>query len=375
MRSPSHLLSLLSLTLSLLPLVVSIPAVELRTHPATGAYSISVNAHPWLSSGAHFFRSNGRVLSLDDGSLNFTSHSAHIAGTDAVGSYDLTRWTVSSTLDSAPLQVELSIKAYSDLTTQPDSVGPPPPPADTIRALVFTQRYLTATTGTNTSRQGIISAYPAFTLPTTPKPQLGYYQWAAQFMWTNRMAGVFNASAPIYGGVENGPFVVFDFTATTTALFTPFDAFMDSSMAMSNGSDGTGAAQVSYGGLGGLRSVPAGWSMSTIVYFDDVGVTESVMRYGDVMRRVYGKDRATSANDLVNSWLGYNTDRGATYYFFTDANSTYQETMYAYTALSSTVCFHDLGDCSKSGALPPAFSSSHPSPPSLHPLLCASGTG
>ena len=320
------LLSILSL-LSL-PAVLSQPNVQLTTHAATGAYSVSVDGQPWLTSGSHFFRSHGRVLSLDDASLNVTRHSANTDGNDAVGAYSLTRWTLTSTIADAPLNLQLSIKAYHSLNTQ----GPPPPPGQpgprTIRALVFSQRYLNATMGTNTSRQGVISAFPAFVLPTTVKPQLGYYQWASQFFWTNRMAGVWNQSAFIYGGVENGPFVVYDATATTSALFTPFDSFMDSSMTVTNGYNGTGPVQVSYGGLGGLRMVPAGWSMSTIVYFDDVGVSEAVMRYGDVMRAVYGKNRETSANDLVNSWLGYNTDRGATYYFYNKDNSTYEQTMY-----------------------------------------------
>ena len=108
-------------------------------------------------------------------------------------------------------------------------------------------------------------------------------------------------------------------------MVAPFDAFMESSMALTM--NGGGGRQVSHGGMGGLLSIPPGWSMSTIMYFDDVGVTEGLMRWGDAMRGVYGKSRETSANDLINSWLGYNTDRGATYYVYNAANLTYEGTM------------------------------------------------
>ena len=316
--------ALLLLLLSSLVLVRSVPDVALTVGRSTAAFSIAVGGQPWFTSGIPFFRSGGQVLTPTDGSLNLTSYDASVTGSDSVGDYDAHTWTWSSPSQST-FQVQTTIKAYHTLNTE--SSLPPPPPR-TIRALVFTQLYLTGAQGTNTSRQSLVSAYPAFVLPTSPKPRLGFYQWASQFFWTNRFAAVFNSSADIYGGVENGPFVVYDTTGTTSALFVPFDSFMDASMAVTSGADGTGPRQVSYGGLGNFLHIPAGWSMSTMLYFNDVGVTESVLAWGDVMRAVYGKSRETSANDLVNSWLGYNTDRGATYYFYNADNKTYEETMY-----------------------------------------------
>ena len=310
--------------LALLPLVASIPDVRLTSDPTTAAFSISVDGAPWFTSGTPFFRSTGQLLSPLDGSLTVTAYSPSEAGTDSVGSYDVFTWVWGS-VNSSSFAVETSIKAYHSLNTEADQ---PPPPRRVVRAVVFTQRYLTRVAGTNTTRQSVVSGYPTFLLPTSAKPRLGFYQWASQFFWTNRFAAEFNATADLYGGVENGPFVVYDTTATTTALFMPFDSFMDSSMCVTAGADGTGPRQVSYGGLGNFQYIPAGWSMSTMVYFNDVGVTEGVLAWGDVMRAVYGKSRETSANDLVNSWLGYNTDRGATYYFYNEPNTTYEETMY-----------------------------------------------
>ena len=333
----SHFALLFLALLSSLLVVHSIPDVQLTTNPSTAAFSIAVGGQPWFASGVPFFRSAGRLLTPADGSLNLTAHQPSTPGSDDVGDYDAYTWTWASST-SPSFEVQTSIKAYHTITTEASLPPPRPPPPGprSVRALVFTQLYLTAATGTNTSRQSVVSAYPAFVLPTASKPRLGFYQWAAQFFWTNRWAGEFNATTDLYGGVENGPFVVYDTSATTAALFVPFDSFMDSSMCVTRGADGTGPRQVSYGGLGNFLSVPAGWSMSTMLYFNDIGVTESVLAWGDVMRAVYGKSRETSANDLVNSWLGYNTDRGATYYFYNVENTTYEETMYAHTAHTNT---------------------------------------
>ena len=323
---PSAVLLLLASLLLFSSRVSAIPRVSLTTKAAGGPFAVTVDGDEWFTSGDVFFRTNGAVYSVADGSLNMTASQSGVLGADSVGQYRLHTATWTATGAATPFSVETSIKAYHVLTTQQNL---PPGPPDTVRALLFTQRYLTAASGTNTSRQGVVSGWPSFALPSAARPELGYYQWAAQFMWTSRMAAVYNASAAIYGGVENGPFVVFDRSATTVAMVAAFDSFMDASMAVTQGSAGP---QVSYGGLGNFLSIPAGFSMSTMLYFDDVGVTESVLRWGDILRAVYGKSRETSANDLVNSWLGYNTDRGATYYVYDIPGMTYEQTMYAVKA-------------------------------------------
>ena len=314
--------------LLLAPLASAIPHVVVHSDASSASFNVSVDGQPWLSSGDFFFRASGSSFSLQHASLKLSASVDSVPGSDALGSFELTSMTWSGVSDDAAgLTVETSWKAYHSLIAQ---AGLPPTPRRTVRAVLFTQRYLTAVTGSNTSRQSVISGFPTFALPSTPKPDLGFFQWVGGSVgWQDRRAGKFNGSADIQGGVETGPIVIFDSTATTTALLAPFDSFMDSSLALTpTSSGGDGGLQISFGGLGNFIGVPAGWSMSTLLYFDDVGVTEGLMRWGDVMTRAYGKSRETAANDLINSWLGYSTDRGASYFFGNYENLNYEETMY-----------------------------------------------
>ena len=302
-------LSFLCLLLLLVPSIVAVPDVRLPKPSTAGNFSIHVNGQPWLLSGNTVFRANNAAFSTAAGSLTVVETTDNYDGSDAVGRYKHYTVTYNGTQDSS-FAVRVGYKLYYELASQPSSgTGRP----GNTRAIVFTQTYLSTLTGTNTTRQSIISAYPSFQLPSASSTQpLGFYQWAAQFFWTNRRAGRFAAEADIYGGVENGPLVVFDEAANTAVVMASFDQFMDASMAVED--RGAGGRELGYGPLGNMLSVPAGWSMSTILYFDDGGIVNTVSRFGDLMRAVYGKSRETSANDLVNSYLGYNTDRGATYY-------------------------------------------------------------
>ena len=312
-----------SLIVALLPSTTAVPDVRVPTSASSGNFTIAVNGHQWFQSGTTLFRANNTVYTPQAGELTITRQSSNYDGADAVGRYKQFTTTYTDKLTKI-LRIQTGYKLYYQLASQPN--------ADTgrfgnTRAIVFTQTYLTTLRATNTTRQSIVSAYPAFHLPppSTGEP-LGFYQWAAQFFWTNRKAGVFDATSDIYGGVETGPLVVFDRNASTAVVMAPFDQFMDASMAVEDRGAGR---ELGYGPLGNMLQVPAGWSMSTILYFDDGGVVNTVSRFGDLMRAVYGKSRETSANDLVNSYLGYNTDRGATYYVNNAPNMTYEQTMYA----------------------------------------------
>ena len=352
-----RLLALSSLFILLPYLASAVPDVRLADQSTAANFSIHVNDQLWFQSGTTLFRANDYAHTQADGTLTIVDTTANYDGSDAVGRYKQYTVTYNDTKTNS-LSVRTAYKLYYSLASQPDS---DPSRSGNTRAIVFTQTYLTAVTGTNTTRQSIISAYPAFQLlPKGTTTSLGFYQWAAQFFWTNRHAGTFDAQSDIYGGVENGPLVVFDLQADTAVMMAPFDQFMDSSMAAEVRASGR---ELGYGSLGNMLSVPAGWSMSTILYFDDGGIVSTVSRFGDLMRAVYGKSRETSANDLVNSYLGYNTDRGsarshinqtgykarvpflivvshtamlllsasvsATYYVNNAPNKTYEETIYA----------------------------------------------
>ena len=328
MTSLLHLLLSTLLFCLALPLLTAFPTVTLQQSPSDGGFNVSLNGAVWFTSGDLFFRASNSVYSPSDASLSLLSTAAPSTGRDSLGSYRLTSQTWAAKTNP-PLRFETSIKSYTTLTSQPSPYSPP-----TIRALVFTQRYLTPCPAPNTTRDGVISAYPAFLLPASSP--LGAYQWSGVFMFETRRGVPWSSATTLHSGIESGPYVVYNATARAIAMVAPLDAFMESAMALTPTTQG-GGRQVSHGGMGALTAVPAGWSMSTMLYFDDVGVTEGVQRWGDAMRGVYGKSRATSANDLINSWLGYNTDRGATYYVWNEPPLTYEGTIYGVKAYADSL--------------------------------------
>lgn len=66
---------------------------------------------------------------------------------------------------------------------------------------------------------------------------------------------------------------------------------------------------LSYGIMNTVRSVPAGFTVETIVQ-TGVAVNAVMGLWGDRMRRRYGKSRDYRARDLTTRYIGYSTDNG-----------------------------------------------------------------
>ena len=49
--------------------------------------------------------------------------------------------------------------------------------------------------------------------------------------------------------------------------------------------------------------------------------------WGYILRKYYNRHTQFRDSDLVNNYLGYWTDNGAYYYYLTETNMTYEDTM------------------------------------------------
>ena len=77
-----------------------------------------------------------------------------------------------------------------------------------------------------------------------------------------------------------------------------------------------------------LKSIPNGTELSAIMMFG-TGIYESFMRWGDMLRKYYGKTVEMKHHDIVNEKLGYFTDNGGYYYYNPLKGKDYSETLIA----------------------------------------------
>ncbi|KAK2183903.1 hypothetical protein NP493_292g00003 [Ridgeia piscesae] len=84
---------------------------------------------------------------------------------------------------------------------------------------------------------------------------------------------------------------------------------------------------VSWGIMGMAMQIPRDFVYSTIIYHSTEGVNKAFTGWGSVMTRYYRKDSAYRDSDLTVKYLGYWTDNGAYYYYHTEKNKTYEQTI------------------------------------------------
>lgn len=71
----------------------------------------------------------------------------------------------------------------------------------------------------------------------------------------------------------------------------------------------------------------ANYSIETIISYSNDGFYNGVQKWGGELLLEHGKSLTRRASDLTVNYLGYWTDRGAFYYYNTEPNKTYAETM------------------------------------------------
>ena len=131
-----------------------------------------------------------------------------------------------------------------------------------------------------------------------------------------------------------------------------YSSFVAASQSVADSSQAQPDAHVlSYGVMGSISSVPAGFAMETIVYSSASGVSAAMLGWGDVLLKEYGKQRYAYRDDLTMQRLGYSTDNGAFYCCCTPyvaaaarstacvrpppMNKTYEDTLVAVKAYST----------------------------------------
>lgn len=130
-----------------------------------------------------------------------------------------------------------------------------------------------------------------------------------------------STASVIGGGIKNsGPVVLFNANMTSTHVLSAHNNFMAASQVFGNNT-------LRYGVMGGVTEIPAGYMLETVLVPNDGGVNEAMEKWGDVLLARSNKKRYAYRDDQAMRQLGYSTDNGAYYYYQTEPNKTYEQTL------------------------------------------------
>ena len=265
-------------------------------------YTISVNDKVWLKSGTTLFRNQNEDVSLQ---LNETKN---MTGQDIIGSYTELIIVWSNEKNTSD-KYETMIRQY-------------PNERDII---IFTQSFPTGATKTSKNDPDkVISSFPSFLMDNA---DLGYTKWSGQQIGGNTQIGIFNGKKDISGGrVSTGPMALFNKDMSECIVISALTDHMAASDYSANSN-----TEIQYGLIGNISTVEPGFRISFILSGtrNGGGVNTAMRRWGDFQLRYAGtKKRGNShGRDFTLNYLGYSTDNGAYYYYYTEPHKNYQQTM------------------------------------------------
>ncbi|CAF2648055.1 unnamed protein product [Rotaria sp. Silwood2] len=79
--------------------------------------------------------------------------------------------------------------------------------------------------------------------------------------------------------------------------------------------------------MGSMLLVPANYNHSMIVFYSPRGVNEAMREWGQSMRQAFNRTVRYRLNDITINSLGYYTDNGGYYYYHTETEMNYEETI------------------------------------------------
>ena len=137
-------------------------------------------------------------------------------------------------------------------------------------------------------------------------------------------AGLWDSTSKfIKTGMSGGPLVLFNLTdqgQNDAIIISPFSQFMSTSLSRNE-------KILEYGFLGSIRSIPLNSTNSLIIYYSSKGINKLVEEWGKTMQIAFNRTNINRLNDLTINYLGYYTDNGAYYYYHTEKEMNYQETI------------------------------------------------
>ena len=113
-------------------------------------------------------------------------------------------------------------------------------------------------------------------------------------------------------------------------MLSSASAFMAAASALEHG-------RLQFGILGSVSAIPAGFTLATIACERRGGVNGLARAWGQLLRAAYGKRTSAEGEDVASTYLGYNTDHGAYYYYKPIEGRDYGDTLRAVYQYASSI--------------------------------------
>eukprot|EP00117_Sycon_ciliatum_P013722 scpid71600/ scgid0175/ len=289
--------ALLLMGLAVLQLQPVTAQLNLSLDSKTGAYSILNNGEEWLHGAGFGIRAKGKVYSTKDGSLKIADVSSGHASS-FMGEYNTTMLTFTDTDGKKMFAVAFNV--YNSM-------------------MHFEQVIPVALSNMAVGdSDDVITAFPMFNESRTDAGILNYLTYSgttcdAQFgAW---------GSGSLHGSSQYGPLVLYDKTLNTIVM-SSMDNFMVSYHSRSKSFGGA----IAFGIGGKVDALPQGFVYSTLLVAGK-GVKSTMAQWGSTLLQLGQKHPSTLHSDPSISHLGYYTDNGAYYYYKTEPQKNYQQTM------------------------------------------------
>lgn len=287
---------------------------------AYGGFEIFLNGKLWFRSmGRVFVRSNGKMYTTEDRSLRYSNITKE-EGIDRNGHY------VAHTFYYSLENGTIMLKASMTLTGG---------------KLLFKQVFPQQLDGTSANDpDGLISSFPTFEIDDYQGTR-GYAHWVSWYYedldsenkksrkllkapgFTTPTFGEWNSNTLLAGGIGGtGVTCIFDRASLDSAVLSAYENPMAVSHAMST------PGCIEFGVMGNVDTIPANYSITMILSVEK-GVNQAVSRWGKELREAYGKHTLdiSRAMDVTLQYLGFTTDNGAYYYYNTEPDTDYGQTL------------------------------------------------
>lgn len=281
---------------------------EVKVDNSTGSFQIFLSNKLWFNNGDAWFHANNKWYSTQDKSLKLSDYS-HSTGRLDWGPMTIDTFTWKSSEDN------MQFTTYTVIFQE-------------VPAVIFGQQWDDGGNNTATgTTDDLISRWPTFKIEDIGVDR-GYATWAGGQIGSTPV-GKFSPSLKEVNKDWRGglPLVVFDSTMENSVVISPQNTFMSGHQQVTI-PDGYQVPIFATGIVGSVESVPKGYSMETLVVGGH-NLTGTMDTWGHLLRTRYKKDDKYRRDDFSINYLGYYTDNGACYYYYTGDYSNYEEAMIA----------------------------------------------
>ncbi|CAF3564069.1 unnamed protein product [Rotaria socialis] len=280
-----------------------------------GGYNITVDNQIWLRSARTAIYVDNRWYSTEDNSLPLTNISTAQGNDPNLGSWNETILTYNLTRNQSSTPVVARIRQWNIVS------------AFTFH-LETGDRALTDRLPLDMEQ--VRTVFPSFYIEKmSMDDQRGYFTFSGAMTGEgDKHAGLWNASSKVItSGMQGGPVVLFNLTQQgeeDLLVLSPFSHFMATSL---NQRNKMLTSALEYGVLGSMSSVPANYTHTMIVFYSQSGINEGIHEWGQTMQQAFNRTDVNRVNDLTINYLGYYTDNGGYYYYNTEPDMNYEETI------------------------------------------------